>query len=845
MNKKLMFSMMIFLAILVSCASISATDADYMNNTETSDKLLLEESSDELNSNGEIKAFKDLNEEISIKTEVNLDSDYIYNPQSDNDYKDGIVIDKSVVINGNGFKINSTNESKLFDVKTTGNLTLNNLILLSDYGSTKKIESSFKNAGTVTLNNVTFITTQTKIDEESFLSASFYNSGTLNINDSKFINSTVTTNRQSYLGLIYNLGTLNIENTLFDNNKLIESSKYASTISATNLISNEQNLTLNHVNITNNYMKTPQTILGLIRGIEYSSSEITINNSLFKNNKVDADNNNVQGPIIWTKAGTLNIFNSQFINTTGAANAGVIYSLIPNILINNTFEKNIVSDRGNGGVIYTQGISTFINNTFKDNSAYDGGAIYSTEDLQSSTSNSFKGNRFINNKATNYGGAIYSAGNIGSKTCPIEENVFINNEAGMGGAIFLRGSWTSKSIFATKSIFEENFASKGGSVIYNYMVSGSYISNITNSIFYGNYANVINSGSGSSAEYNYWGSNTPDFNELTKSFTPSSFVVITITGDKNLKYEGEYIVNFKDSQTNETMKNMPDFSVDLKSNSNTITPKSTVLSNGNTTVKYNAEKTGTDIIKVMKDGEELAKISINVVDVIKTPSFNITANDVNCGDNLDFKLTITYGPEEDDDYKWSILDENNTLIESGYLENGQIKYNKTYSEGKYLIIIRLNDIEGWKNFEANDTFEIKKVKVEPDTNTTGNQSNTNTSTQNKTQNTSNTQTSTQTQSHITKKTTPKITAKKKTFKAKTKVKKYSITLKAGKKPLSKVQVILKIKGKTFKAKTNSKGKATFKIKKLTKKGKYKATITFKGNNSYNKVTKKVQISVKK
>ena len=96
-----------------------------------------------------------------------------------------------------------------------------------------------------------------------------------------------------------------------------------------------------------------------------------------------------------------------------------------------------------------------------------------------------------------------------------------------------------------------------------------------------------------------------------------------------------------------------------------------------------------------------------------------------------------------------------------------------------------------------------------------------------------------------KKTATKITAKKKTFKAKTKVKKYTITLKAGKKAVKKVQVILKIGKKTFKAKTNAKGKATFKIKKLTKKGKYTAKITFKGNKLYKATTKKVKITVKK
>ena len=91
----------------------------------------------------------------------------------------------------------------------------------------------------------------------------------------------------------------------------------------------------------------------------------------------------------------------------------------------------------------------------------------------------------------------------------------------------------------------------------------------------------------------------------------------------------------------------------------------------------------------------------------------------------------------------------------------------------------------------------------------------------------------------------KIVAKKKTFKKAKKVKKYSITLKNSKgKAIKKVQVTLKVKGKTYKAKTNSKGKATFKIKKLTKKGKFKATIKFKGNSVFKGASKKVTIAVK-
>ena len=95
-----------------------------------------------------------------------------------------------------------------------------------------------------------------------------------------------------------------------------------------------------------------------------------------------------------------------------------------------------------------------------------------------------------------------------------------------------------------------------------------------------------------------------------------------------------------------------------------------------------------------------------------------------------------------------------------------------------------------------------------------------------------------------KKATPKLTAKKKTFKTTTKTKKYTITLKDNTgKAIKKAKVTLKVKGKTYNATTNSKGKAVFKIKNLKKKGTFKATITYKGNKYYNKVSKKANIKV--
>ena len=97
---------------------------------------------------------------------------------------------------------------------------------------------------------------------------------------------------------------------------------------------------------------------------------------------------------------------------------------------------------------------------------------------------------------------------------------------------------------------------------------------------------------------------------------------------------------------------------------------------------------------------------------------------------------------------------------------------------------------------------------------------------------------------VVKKANVRLTALNKAFKVKVTTKNYIAALKDLKnKPIKKVVVTLKVKGKLYKAITNAKGQAVFKIKNLPKKGKYIAIVAFQGNNYYNKVAKKVLIAV--
>ena len=53
---------------------------------------------------------------------------------------------------------------------------------------------------------------------------------------------------------------------------------------------------------------------------------------------------------------------------------------------------------------------------------------------------------------------------------------------------------------------------------------------------------------------------------------------------------------------------------------------------------------------------------------------------------------------------------------------------------------------------------------------------------------------------------------------------------------------MKLNGKTYTAKSNAKGQATFTFD-LTKKGKYTASIKYAGDNTYKEASKSVKITI--
>ena len=88
-----------------------------------------------------------------------------------------------------------------------------------------------------------------------------------------------------------------------------------------------------------------------------------------------------------------------------------------------------------------------------------------------------------------------------------------------------------------------------------------------------------------------------------------------------------------------------------------------------------------------------------------------------------------------------------------------------------------------------------------------------------------------------------LATKKYTFKKAAKTKKISVTLKSGKTALKSQKITLKVNGKTYTAKTNSKGIATIKIA-LNKKGTFKYSVKYAGNNKYKAISKTNKVIIK-
>ena len=503
-NKKIV----ILALILFSLLTISGVSASEITN-DTSDLLgvdnddaILSVNDDEVLGSNPDGTFTDLAKEIANATgELNLTRNYIYS-SSDSSYKNGIKIDKTIIINGNGHTIDAKAKARIFYI-TSSDVVLENInfvkgttggdggaVYFSQFGSLincnftdSKATGNNVRGGAVYFakrGNVTNCNFVNNTDESrySYGGGAIYISGYGNVTNCNFTNNTASDE-----GGAVHLGGGNVRNCNFVNN-IAGSSEYGG---GAIYIDGDGNVT--NCNFTNN---TASCGGGAIY-FAYSDCSCTVTDCNFTNNTAFNDG----GAIYIDGDGNDNVRNCNFADNQASHNGGAVYFFWFSNVRSCNFTNNSASHWG--GAVYFDAGGNVTNCNFTDNKATDfgsrAGAVYFSQFSRLINCN------FTDNQAYGDGGAVYFAS---SCDAVINCNFADNQASGLGGAVYFYGAGN-----VTNCNFTGNNATNG-SAIYFYTTSST--KTVSNSRFLNNRANAEDL-------------------EVTKN---DNAITITFTGNNNL-----------------------------------------------------------------------------------------------------------------------------------------------------------------------------------------------------------------------------------------------------------------------------------------------------------------------
>lgn len=760
---------------------------------------------------------------------LTLERDYAFNSSTDSDYINGIVIARNnFVIDGAGYSIDGNNLAKIFNI-TGNNVTLINLNLINARSTSNGGAVYFDKDGKI--ENCRFV--NCSADKNKNGGAVCFN-GTGTVINSQFLNNNAT--RDGGAIYFYNNGT--IENCLFSNNSAYRD---GGAVSGAKLIS------VNSSSFENN--SSPRSGGGI------SASDVIIDWSNFTDNR-----GTNRGGGISTRNGT--ITNSNFIGNNGT-DGGAIYFFNGGSIDTSNFTNN---SGNSGGAISTYGDLDISNTTFVDNKANDG-----TNNIRITGNGTVRANNVTPDNIGPFKQAILSVINITDEivyedAVKITLNVTSYGKAINDGTVSIQISDETYSAnvedgIATIEIPDLVVGYYSGDVIFNggieYGTPSQHVSfKVTEETATIDLGMVINCtyGGNVSIQVIIIGSETPVNNgtiylavnnqTYAKNLTSASarFVIPDLdAGDYIgvLRYDGG--LNYASEPINVSF-NVKQASVDIDAKVNDIVfgdnllitvgvsaygkalsgVKVSAIINGKA---YSADVVnGTAVIKVagLNAGKYLANVSFDNGDNYNKPSKEISFNVFKQNSAItaaNKAYIINYGGK----YSITLKDAKGKALSNKRITftlNGRnigsattnakgiatiklsAKMLKAAKAGKRNLLIKFAGDSNYNAIAKTVKVNIKKEKT-------------------------------------------KLVAKKKTFKRSKKIKRYVVFLKnSKKKAIKKVKLTLRVKGKTYKAKTNKKGKAVFKIKKLNKKGRFKAKIKFKGNKYYKAVSKKVRIRVK-
>ena len=894
--KKTFVITMLMLGMLMIGAACAA-DNDTAVSSDDTDAVLAQEDAETLESNdGDVlkddyseTSFKALNRTIHEATglEIELDNNYTYDGSSDSEFRNGIILNKSITINGNGKTISGSGQARIFNITSGAVVTIKNLNL---------INANAENGGAIYVDHAKLTITDSSLTHnKATRGAAIYNDeGTVIIDNVIFTNNYV----EKYAGAIYNEGRLTVINALFENNTAVE---YAG-----GAIRNYEQLTVIKSTFKGNRADTQ----GAAISNYFGHTEIT--ECVFENNEVNGRGGAVYSVVNADSMSEadkwLHISYSNFTNNTaklkyGSDDGGAIYSTGYLNATGNIFANNHAKGKDTISLLgYTNGI--FVNNTYVSTdiditgltlSIKDGRTSFNaTEDIILSYDVALKhpnyykdiktGLRGITlcidgeNRTTLYEDITLSGLKPGPHTAyftlfdkvsnVITFYVYGESQISTPEASYDYAEGTNikiplaivdrSELHGTLNVTVKDADSyRLLSVFYNvangYKMStsalaealenmygtlgSSYVINLTYSSEYGYPSSTeftLNINDEKSTRIIYDVINSTEGNlqinitvveAVTGALIPGAAIQITgdiikntisgiITDDTLTAGDHTITVTFPETGNYNASQATINFNVEMDKDKiiENLTAQIRDLENnleGNLTALQDAQRQIEALQSDLLSNQTALQDAQRQIEALKNDLLN---NQTALQQALDLIETIKEGIADNNAALKQALD----LI--GELQKGLADNQTALKDALSIIQILKNNLESnqtalkeaQKQISAlND--EIAKLKAQ--------------------------------QNPASPKAT-KITAAKKTFKKSKKVKKYTITLKSGSKAVAKVKVYLKIKGKTYKATTNAKGKAIFKIKKLTKKGKYSAKITFKGNKNYKASKKTVKIIIK-
>ena len=434
------------------------------------------------NGMGDFNILQSLINRADANSVLTLDRNYTFTIGMDENLTDGIVIDKPITINGNGYTINALQKARIFNI-TSDNVVLNNITFTNattsgDGGAVyfyknsegnvtncNFVNNSAKNGGAIYFNgDITNVTVHGcfKGNNAERVGGAIYVKGkSMNNNfSSQFYDNNA---RQASGGAIffYSLAENNSFESIFMNNYAL----YGGGI----FLYKQANDNNFDSNFTSNIAESCGGAIFF-----YSTTNNNNFTGYFTNNsalgQVDPTVGN-GGAITFKDVSTNCVFNCEFINNTAALNGGgVNYRQTPhNITLNCNFINN--NAPSGGGVNFFESFENIIfNGEFINNSAVNGGAI-------AAGAGSIKEVSFKRNHAEN-GGAIYFA-NAGE----IIKCSFTDNSAKNGGAVYFSNS----SGTVENCNFTGNNATTGSAI---YFESTSGTKTVSNSILLNNRANA-------------------------------------------------------------------------------------------------------------------------------------------------------------------------------------------------------------------------------------------------------------------------------------------------------------------------------------------------------------------